>query len=192
MAAGDSSVSICNIALIALGEAPIVALTDQTKRAILCKARYDDIRRWVLRSYPWNCARKQASIAASATAPLFNWSSAFPLPADWIRFYDQDEQQDNTSIWNIVGNVIMSNQTSPLQINYIFDLQDCTKMDAGLIHTIAYQIVTELGLPITQNQARVTAAVQMLQSKQGVAQNINAQENAPREWDVDILLRSRR
>ena len=192
MAAGDSSTSICNIALIALGEDPITDLAENSKRAILCKARYDDIRRFVLRTHIWNCARKQAQIAADPTAPLFKWLNRFAIPADFIRFYSENDETNDMDVWDVMDGFIYTNATAPLQIVYVYDLQDATKFDATLSHVIAYNIASELGLPLTQNTERVKLALSQMEGKYNIARFIGAQENAPREWDVDVLLRSRR
>ena len=191
MAAGDSPTSICHIALIALGEDPITSLADNTKRAILCNARYDQIRRSTLRDLPWNCAKRQAQIAASSVAPLFDWQSRYPLPADFIRFYRESHEQD-MDIWEVMDGYIYTNTVGALNCVYIYDLQDATKMDPLLVDSIAFDIAVELGLPITQNSTRVEGALAKLSAKLSTARMAGAQENAPREWDVDVLLRSRR
>lgn len=191
MAAGDSSTSICNIALIALGEDPITSLADNTKRAILCNARYDQVRRAVLRGHPWNCARKQAQIAAATVAPLFDWQSRYPLPADFIRFYRESREQD-MDIWEVMNGYIYTNTTGALNCLYIYDLQDATMFDSIMVDSIAFQLASELALPLTQNSTRAEAALSALAGKLSIARMAGAQENAPREWDVDVLLRSRR
>src|SRR4051812_49288353 len=94
MAAGDSIVSICNLALIALGEDQISSLDDPYKRAILCAALYDPTRRALLRAGKWNFARKQMQLAASATAPLFDYGNAYPLPADFIDMWREADEAD--------------------------------------------------------------------------------------------------
>lgn len=190
MAQGDSAVSICNIALIELGEAPITALTESNKRATLCNARYDDVRRFVLRSHPWNCARKQAQLAASATVPLFTWTNKYPLPSDFIRFY-AEKSELNFDVWEVFDGCIYTNTSGALDCDYIYDLQDCAKMDPGLIHTIAADLTSAIGLALTQNPSRVDLATKSLAAKYSLARFINAQERAPSEWDVDVLLASR-
>ncbi len=191
MAAGDSSTSICNISLIALGEDPITDLSDNTKRAILCRARYDDVRRGQLRGHPWNCAKKQAQLAAATVGPLFDWTSRYPLPGDFMRFYRESRELD-LDIWDVMDGHIYTNTTGALDCLYVYDLQDATKMDPLLVHAIAFDLAAELGMALTQNSTRVELALEKLGAKLSSARMAGAQENAPREWDVDVLLRSRR
>lgn len=190
MAAGDSSTSICNIALIALGEDPITSLADNTKRAILCSARYQDVRRAVLRSHPWNCNRKQAQWASDATGPLFTFAYRYQLPGDFMRMYSMPE--NDMALWDIMDGYLYTDQGSPLDVVYGYDLQDETKFDPLLTHAIAYSLAGELAIPLTQNTERAKQALAVMEGKLGIARLIGSQENSPREWDEDILLRSRR
>ena len=191
MAQGDSATSVANIALIALGEKPITVLSENNKNATLVNTRIDDVRRFVLRSHPWRCAKKQAQLAASATAPLFNWTSKYPLPADFIRFYNEDEMTEYLGIWEIMDGHVYTKRQGALNCEYIYDLQDYAVMDAGLIHIIAYHLASEIALPITQNPSRAKEALDIMSGKLVVARHINAQEASPREWNVDVLLWSR-
>ena len=51
-----------------LGQIPF---TDNTKRAILCNLRYDQLRRDVLRRKDWNFARKRVQLPAASTPPAW-------------------------------------------------------------------------------------------------------------------------
>src|SRR5262245_25066 len=191
MAAGDSIVGICNIALTALGETPIVALTDPNKRAILCNTRYNDVRRAVLRSHPWNCARKADSLAPSPSPPPdgFNYSYAYQLPADFLRM--AAIPLDDLARWDIVGDQLLTNDGPALTVTYIFDLQDPTKFDPLLVQAIAYSLAAELCEPLTQSGTKLQLIERKLQDKMGDARTVGSQENSPKPWDVDVWLRRR-
>lgn len=190
MAQGDSIVSISNICLVELGEDLIVDINQNVKRAIYCKQRYDDVRRGVMREHPWNCNKKQAQLAAATVPPLFGYGNAFQLPGDFLRFYkiaDNDEAQ-----WEIVGTMLYTDETAPLNIVYHYDLQDPTQFDALLTQTIGLSLAVALAVPLTQSEARGDRAAKKLQDRLDTARLISSQENSPREWDEDIWLRSRR
>jgi hypothetical protein len=191
MAQGDCVVSVANIALTSLGEKPITVLSENNKNATLVNARIDDVRRFVLRSHPWRCAKRQVQLAAAAAAPLFNWTTKYPLPADFIRFYNEDEVTEWLGIWEVMDGHVYTKRQGVLNCEYIYDLQDYTVMDAALIHVIAYHLASEVGLPITQNPSRVELALRTMSGKLELARFINAQEASPREWNVDILLYAR-
>src|SRR5882672_3940136 len=151
MALGDSVVGICNIALIALGETPVTSLDDPNKRAILCKARYDDVRRSVLRSHPWNFARKLATIPTADPQPGAAYSWAYPLPPDFMRMAGGDIPDDPLAAYDIVGNQFYCNDGPPLNFFYIWDIQDATKFDPLFIQALGYSLAVELAQPLTQS-----------------------------------------
>ena len=63
-----SVVDICNGALNQLGATTILTLTEDSKNARLCNARYTQIRDSVFRSHPWNCLQKRVELAKDSTA----------------------------------------------------------------------------------------------------------------------------
>lgn len=54
-----SVVQICNGALNQLGASTILTLTEDSKNARLCNARYENVRDAVFRHHPWNCLQKE-------------------------------------------------------------------------------------------------------------------------------------
>lgn len=192
MAAGDSIVSICNLALGLIGERAVTSVSppDNTARAILCNQFYDPVRRAVLRSHPWNCAKKQAAIPASATPPLFTWSFAYPQPSDFVRMFDEPDQ--DRPEWELMGNLILTNDGPPLNLVYIYDLMDPTRFDPLLIEALAHALATDIAVPLTQDRSKRADLAAITEGKLSIARLAGAQENAPKEWDEDIWLRSRR
>ncbi len=192
MAQGDSVVSICNSALVALGEDLITALTDNTKRAILCNLRYDPVRRAALRSHPWNFAKAQANLAASTTDPLFDYDWAYPLPADFIRFWDESSDDNDEPELEIYGNQVLTDDAPPLGIIYVQDVQDPTRFDALFVQLLALELAFDLCEPLTQSGDKLKDVSARLTEKRTMARLVTSQENSPREWDEDIWLRARR
>ena len=189
MAAGDSDVSICNAALAELGEDPIISLADNTRRAVLCNLRYSPIRRAVLRAHPWRCARKRVQLAALSTAPLFDYSYAYQKPADYIRAYDLPA--DDLPRWEVEGDTLVSDITPPLDLLYIYDLQDVSRMDALLVDAIGLALAVALAMPLTQSVDKKASAKQDYEDRLAEAKTISGQEASPAEWDEDIWLRVR-
>lgn len=191
MAIGDSQVGICNSALIALQAQPIAALTDPVKSAILLTQQWDSTRRELLRSHPWRFATVYASLAAGTGTPAFGYANAFPLPQDCLRVFDCPELDRNEE-WEVVGNQIFTDATSPLSVIYVADVKDVTLFDAGFAAALALDLATNIGLALTGSLDKVQAAQRALSAKAKDAQRISAQEASSRDWDVDIWLSARR
>lgn len=201
MAAGDSPLSICNLGLLAIGEDPMVSFDppDNTKRAILANTLYDPVRRQILRSHPWGCAKRQAQLAASTTAPPFTYAFAYPVPADWLRMFDAPDN-DPAGKWghpremmNLagIGNCIVTNAGPPFNILYVFDLVDCTQMDADLVMAIGAGLADRLAIPLAVDLQLKSAAQSEREGILATARTISAQERSSPEMDIDVLLRSR-
>ncbi len=191
---GDSFTSITNIALIALGEDPVVNVfpPDKNKRAILASQRFHDVRRATLRSHPWNCASKDILLPMGATGPLFQYSAAYPVPADFLRvnlIFDGDEPTDQP--YDLVGSQILTDLTAPLALRYVYDDEDPTTFDALLVHAIGYHLAAELAKPLTGSTSKRDDALGMLEGKLSIARLVGSQENSPKEWDEDVWLRAR-
>jgi hypothetical protein len=196
MAAGDSSTSICNLALVSLGESLIVSVfpPDARKAAILCNALYHSTRRELLRMQPWNFAKRQAILAASATAPAFTYDNAYPVPADFIRMYDEPETDDpDYELMNLVGigQCLCSNDDSPFEMLYVYDCQDETQFDPQFVQALATKLAVYLASAMTQSLDKKTEMKQNHQAALDAAALTSAQENSSREFDDDIWLRAR-
>lgn len=195
MAAGDSQTSICNLALIALGEDPITSLSDARKAAILCSALYDPTRRELLELQPWKFAKRQATLASSTVAPQFTYANAFPLPADFIRMYDEPEEDDpEYEIMNVAGTgqVMMSNDDSPFQMLYVFDCQDPTAFSPLFVALLGNALAAKLAQPLIQSIDKENEMSGKVQASLDRASLSDSQQTSSREFDDDVWLKSRR
>jgi hypothetical protein len=195
VAAGDSIVSIVNTAMIALGEDPIVSLSDTTKRAILANTRYDPVRRAVLRGFPWPCAKQQANLALSTFKPLVTYDFAYTLPVDCLRFIDLPD--NDRALWEVgqdasAGQLLLTNEVAPLAGVYIRDLTDPTRFDSLLVDVLALELAIDLCEPLTQSTSKIQGLTARLEAKRPIAQLTSSDEESSREWDEDIWLRARR
>ena len=127
-----SVVDICNGALNQLGASTILTLTEDSKNARLCNARYTQIRDSVFRSHPWNCLQKRLQLAADSDAPAWGFTKQYTLPADCLRVltildYDAD--------YKIEGRKILTDN-STMKILYISRDEDPNEYDELLRETL--------------------------------------------------------
>jgi hypothetical protein len=59
-----TNVSICNMALISLGQTTITALTDENENARRCNAIYEQVRNDLMVKHPWNFCIKRADLVS--------------------------------------------------------------------------------------------------------------------------------
>ena len=83
-----ASVEICNLALDALGQSPIVSVVNPGTDVVanICARWYDQTRRQVLREFIFNCARKVALLTPNSSAPVHpEFVNGYSLPIDTVR-----------------------------------------------------------------------------------------------------------
>ena len=140
-----SIVDICNGALNQLGATTIVSLTEDSKNADLCNARYTQIRDSVFRSHPWNCLQKRLELSSSTDTPAWGFSFKYDLPSDCLRLlrildYDSDHKVEGRNIIKqlFYENFIYSRITDPNQYDELLR----ETLSAALAADIAYAITS--------------------------------------------------
>lgn len=189
MPAGQSKIGIYNIALGEIGEDPVSSIDEPVKGAIWCSARYDDVRLATLSDAPWTCAKAFAQLAASPDKPLFQWSSQYPLPADFVRM---TRIYDRTAKWEVAGDMLMTDQ-SPGALNVVYgrDVTDPTKYDASLAQCIGLALAVAIAPPFRVDRARIADIQAKYDKTKADAMFNDSQNNSPREFGQDVLLVSR-
>lgn len=150
-----SVVEICNRALQKLGAKRITAITEDSVNARACNTAYDPVRLAELRAHPWSCAITRAQLAASSTAPLFARERYFPLPSDYVRLLPQDpDYNENSNDWQIEAGQIITDDSSPLNIRYVYNLEDPTIMDPLFREALSCKLALELCEELTQSNQK--------------------------------------
>tara|TARA_Y100001951_G_scaffold52173_1_gene41274 strand:+ start:1090 stop:1671 length:582 start_codon:yes stop_codon:yes gene_type:complete len=167
-----SVVDICNTALNQLGASTILTLTEDSKNARLCNARYTQIRDAVFRSHPFNCLQKRVELSSSTTTPAWGYSFQYDLPGDCLRLlrildYDSDHK--------VEGRSILSNNSS-MKILYISRITDPNKYDELLRETISAALAADIAYAITSNNTTQQNMIALYQDKLRDARFVDSTE----------------
>lgn len=112
---------VANIALVEIGEEPIVAISDEGVIASLCNKFLPFAREEFLTEANWNFATKRAVLSPVAGVnPPFGYAYYFNKPSDWLRGYPISKNQPH---YVIEADGILSNH-SALSIKYIANITD--------------------------------------------------------------------
>lgn len=123
----SSQTDICNQALAHFGQSRITDISQTTGNGAVpaeaCREFWDTARKSTLRAAPWNFCGERASLTASATAPLFHWQFAYPLPSDFMRLVSVNRVLAGTKLtnWVVEGQSLLTNQ-SKAEIVYVKDV----------------------------------------------------------------------
>ena len=182
----SDSVSISNRALQRLGAKRITSLSQDTPNARSCNFCYDELRRAELRAHPWSCAIKRIQISADATDPLFGKSKRYLLPSDFIRIMPLDPAQNSLDFdYQIEGNYIYTDDASPINLRYIYDLEDVSIMDALLREAISMRMAKEMCEEITQSNTKMELVQRDYKLAVREARKTNAIESIAQEPPED-------
>ena len=167
-----SVVDICNTALNQLGASTILTLTEDSKNARLCNARYTQIRDAVFRSHPFNCLQKRVELSSSTTTPAWGYSFQYDLPGDCLRLlrildYDSDHK--------VEGRSILSNNSS-MKILYISRITDPNQYDELLRETISAALAADIAYAITSNNTTQQNMIALYQEKLRDARFVDSTE----------------
>lgn len=192
----DSVVAIVNLALDLLGAEPIVSLEDNVKQARLASRAWPTARDYVLRSYPWHCARRRAIIAASATAPVHTYTAAFPLPqgpdpAYCLRVLTVDDEPIANFDGVVEGRQLLCYESGPLNVGYIGRIVDPTQHDAMLDEALSFYLAWRLTISIENAGSRRDELWRLYERVLAEARAVDASEAPSAEFVADDWLNAR-
>ena len=167
-----SIVDICNGALNQLGASTILSLTEDSKNARLCNARYTQVRDSVFRSHPWNCLQKRVQLAADTETPAWGFAKQYTLPADCLRvltILDQD------SDYKIEGRKILTDNSS-MKILYVARIEDPNEYDELLRETLSAALAADIAYGITSSNPLTQNMYNLFQDKLKEARFVDATE----------------
>ena len=167
-----SIVDICNGALNQLGASTILSLTEDSKNARLCNARYTQVRDSLFRSHPWNCLQKRVQLAADTTAPAWGFTSAYTLPTDCLRLL---RILDYDSNHKVEGRKILTNNSS-MKILYVARIEDPNEYDELLRETLSAAIAADIAYAVTSSNPVAQNMYNLYQTKLKDARFVDATE----------------
>ena len=167
-----SVVQICNGALNQLGASTILTLTEDSKNARLCNARYENVRDAVFRHHPWNCLQRRLQLPADTEAPAWGFTKQFTLPADCLRLL---RIFDYESDYLVEGRKILSNG-STMKILYISRITDPNEYDELLREVLSAALAADIAYAVTSSNPVATQMYTLYQEKLKDARFVDSTE----------------
>jgi hypothetical protein len=167
-----SVVEICNGALNQLGASTILSLTEDSKNARLCNARYLSVRDAIFRNHPWNCLQKRIELAQDTDTPSWGFAYQYTLPSDCLRLlsilnYDYD--------FKVEGRTIVSNSDS-MNILYVSREEDPNKYDELLREVLSAALAADIAYAVTSSNPVATQMYTLYQEKLKDARFVDSTE----------------
>ena len=181
-----SIVDICNGALNQLGASTILTLTEDSKNARLCNARFTQIRDSVFRSHPWNSLQKRVELAADTDTPAWGFTSQFTLPADCLRVLTI---LDFDSDYKIEGRKILTDNSS-MKILYVSRVTDPNEYDELLRETLSAALAADIAYAVTSSNPVAKNMYDLFQQKLKEARFVDSTEGQnmnPEKGMADVI-----
>jgi hypothetical protein len=181
-----SIVDICNGALNQLGASTILTLTEDSKNARLCNARFTQVRDSIFRSHPWNCLQKRVELAADSDTPAWGFTSQFTIPADCLRVLTI---LDFDSDYKIEGRKILTDNSS-MKILYISRVTDPNEYDELLRETLSAALAADIAYAVTSSNPVAKNMYDLFQEKLKDARFVDSTEGQnmnPEKGMADVI-----
>lgn len=186
---GASQVSICSNASLMLGGHPINAMDEPTDRARLASNIWPQLRDYVLRAHPWNCAVKRVALPPETTAPAFDWDYQFTLPADYMRALSVGEAGAEVD-FKIESGKLLCNQ-NPALLRYIWRNDEPTTWDDMLVWAMTNAMRAAMAYPTTQSASLSQTVNDALREVLKRARTVDGQDQTPDGLDYSPLMAAR-
>jgi hypothetical protein len=167
-----TDVDICTTALLLIGADEINSFSDATREAKLCKAMYATTKDGLLQSHPWRFAVNQVELNKLAETPLFNFSAAFQLPADYLRLINRNPAALE---YKIFEDKIYCN-ASELKITYAFSPPE-HKMPAYFVRALEFDLARLLSVAVLEDTDKAAIYDRMLEEQLRRAKLIDSQNS---------------
>jgi len=177
----SSETQLCNNALLRIGAATISSLADGNLTANVCQQLYSPTRDSLLQQHFWKFALKRTSLAEDATAPDFEWSHRYPLPADYIRL---KSVYARTSDFKHEGQYILTNQAAPLNIVYVASIVDTTKFDPLFTKALTLLLAIEIAERMGRAGSEMGAIMAEYEKALQLAKRVNSQDDIPDSFSM--------
>lgn len=194
-----SQTSIINRGLQILGYKGVSSINDNDRGARAMLRAYDSRKVSLLRAHPWNFAIKRASLPASAVAPIHTKGNAYPLPPDFLDLLPTDQSfgvssagnqsgPPNITDWQIEGNQIVSDMSSPLLIRYISSSVLESLFDSCFAEALAADLAYSCCEELTQSNTKLQNCMTVYDLAIALARKRNAFENRPAQPPLDNFI----
>lgn len=179
--------SLCNRALMAVGNEPLASLAQNDKPGRLVRALWPQLRDELLASHPWNFAITRTSLAALEAAPAWDYARAFGLPADCLRVWRLNLCHPLVR-WRVEGRTIVTDEDAPLEVLYIRATEEVGYYPAGFASALVARLAMELAQPIAASASLRDQMTREYRAALSHARSQNAQEGAPERIWSDVLV----
>lgn len=135
-------------ALTLLGERAIASIDPRTEQGRLLGELFPSVRRTELTVNRWVFSLRRAKLARVNETPAFGWLYTYPRPPGCLVLIGVGLDEDDD--YQLEGDKILADATSPLPVRYVVDVEDAGLWPAMFVEVMAAKLAREMCLRITE------------------------------------------
>lgn len=168
--------TICNLAVMHIGEEHIVDIDEVSKAASQLKTVWSAIVDEILEEHDWTFARTRQSLSLLATPPAFGFDNAFKLPSDFMRLPKEQEDCNAWSDrpWRKEGSLLLTDE-SAIDLLYIARVGP-EKFSAKFAMALSFRLAAAIAFSLSKKSAMVKLMWDLYQLKLTEAKTADAQQ----------------
>jgi hypothetical protein len=172
MATTVTDIKICAAALHLVGAEEITSFVDETREARLCKSLYENLKLDLLQSHPWRFSIRQEELNQLVATPLFDYSYAYSLPADFLRLIGKDNP---TNAHKIFGNKLYTD-LDPVYANIQYEVAE-QYFPAYFERLVQLELAAMLAASLVEDENKADKFSNFARTQMVKARNIDSQNN---------------
>ncbi len=170
-----SRIDIANMALLKIGQPPIMSLSDNSLNARRANQEIEVALETVLRAYPWPFAVDRIELPRRSEGPAFQFLYYYDLPNGLMRIMALDTQG---LAYSIDGSKIATN-AERVFIKFVSKDKALEAMDAQVVDLVALQLAVRISVIVTENPQLQGNLLQMYGMQLAQARSVWASEDMP-------------
>lgn len=181
MPTSQTPVTIYNMALDIVVEAPISTIADNSPYARWLNRNFVPTVEAALRQNPWNFAVEAFELSADTVRPNFRWRRQFALPPGWLRVLPLSYRGDRGGApipHEVKRNKLLTNADAPLRVELVMNVQDPGEWDPLFATMIAARLAAGLAHRFTGKTTFLDRAEKIAADAFETAAEINAFEGS--------------
>lgn len=177
-----TEISICNLALMALGKKPISSFDTSNASAEACAIAFPVAREEVLSAHPWNFATRTVELAQISGADYPNYDFAYSYPSDCLRaLMLVNDASDDELVYKVAlatdgeTRVILCDY-DPATLEYVALVTTAGAYSPGFCQALAYNVAAKIAQTLTGSEQLMGNMLQLYERALGRAAALDCME----------------
>lgn len=187
-------VTLYNMALDIIVEAPISTLADNSPYTRWLNRNFAPTVEAALRQNPWNFACEFHQLSKDVIKPAFRWSNRYHLPPGWIRVLPLTvggRRGGRPIPHEVKQNMLFTDAGSPLNVELVMNVQDPGRWDPLFGTMIAARLAAGMAHRFTGKRDFLERALRIAEEAKEEAEEANAFEGSLEPIEEHDIIRVR-